>query len=105
VLTSNDFSRITVFSDLTHHTFSVFVNSNLVAQGLGSPAGLDAVSVFGVDNPADADVHAYIDDVLLATNVAEGTIDLNRDGTPDAEELDRDGLVVFGIRGTVYFFR
>jgi hypothetical protein len=104
VLQTNSFTRISVCQDLSFNPprFAVFVASNLVAQGLSSPATLSTYSSFSADNQ---DGSAYIDDVLITTALpSDLTSDLDGDGVADAYEIHNFGLTIQPI-GSVFKIR
>jgi hypothetical protein len=108
LLSSNGFTRITVFRNLDKGTFALFVAGDLVAQGLHSPNNTASYSAFGVDNRNQWFGSAYVDDVLIATNLPAGlTSDLDGDGIPDAAELQTYDLTTLWPPppGVVYRFR
>jgi hypothetical protein len=104
---SNVFTRVTVWQDLgvTPPKFAVFIASNLVAQGVSSPAGsLHSYSSFVTDN---REGNAYVDDVRITTTIPPGLdSDLNSNGLADAYEINTYGLTSeFLARGTIFKFR
>jgi hypothetical protein len=104
VLASNDFTRVTVCQDLSGAgKFAVFVSSNLVAQGLSAPATITTYSSFVANN---TDGSAYLDDVLIATDVPSGlSSDLDGDGLADAYEVNSFGLITAQPNGGVFKLR
>ncbi len=95
---TNRFSRVTVMQDLAQHTFAVFVDSNLVAQGLSAPVSLANFKSLVVQNP-DVASAAYVDDVLISTNVPPGM-------SSDATEINLYGQTIRSMTaGSVFKIR
>lgn len=95
---ANRFSRITFIQEWGHDTFAVFVDNNLVAQGLSAPATLPDYKSLVVRNPDKAH-SVYLDDVLIATNVPAGM-------PSDAYEIHAYGRTLASVPGgSIYKFR
>lgn len=104
VISSNTFTRVTVYQDLAAQRFAVFVASNLVAQGLSLPSVTSQYVSFEADNVGSRGT-AYVDEVLITTALPLGlTSDLDLDGVADAYEIHNYGLTS-QPSGTVYTFR
>ncbi len=104
-LQTNGFTRISICQDLSFNPpkFAIFVASNLVAQGLSSPANVRLYSSFSVDN---RDGSAYVDDVLISTAIPPGlTSDLDGNGIADAVEIQMAGITGVMKRGTLLLFQ
>lgn len=106
LLGTNVYRRISVCQDFNANprTFAVFVDGNLVAQGLGMPAGtINRYSSFIADNREGT---TYVDDVLITTVLPAGlTNDLDGDGFADAYEIHNYGLTALWPRGSVFKIR
>jgi hypothetical protein len=103
VMQTNRFSRVTVMQEWAHHTFAVFVDSNLVAQGLTAPAILPEYKSTVVKNPDSSSV--YVDDVHVTTSVPGGTSDSNGNNIPDAVEINFYDYARLPPAGTVFKIR
>jgi hypothetical protein len=104
-LLTNGFTRISICQDLSFNPpkFAVFIASNLVAQGLSSPANVSLYSSFSVDNQ---DGSAYLDDVLITLTIPPGlTSDLDGNGISDAVEIQIAGITGVMKRGTLLMFQ
>ena len=103
LIQSNAFTRISVYQELVHHTFAVFVAGDMVAQGLTTPANLGGYTAFALDNIFGS---TYLDDLSMASGVPVGlTSDLNHNGISDAVEISNNDVAALQSPGTVYKIR
>lgn len=103
---SNGFSRISICQDLTNAApvCAVFVDGNLVAQGLSLPVNLGQYTSLAVDNH---DGTSYVDDVFISRVVPDGlTNDLDHNGYSDAVEINTyDQTINMMPHGSIYTIR
>lgn len=103
LIPGNAFTRISVYQELVHHTFAVFVAGDLVAQGLNTPANLGGYTAFALDNIIGT---AYLDDLSMASGVPAGlTSDWNHNNIPDAVEISDNEIAALQPLGTIFKIR
>ena len=92
-MTSNGFTRVTVFQDMATARFAVFIGGKLVVEQASFPGGTDYRSL-RVDNREGITV---LDDVLITPDVPAEL------AYPEAMEIALYGSVT--VQGSIYLMR
>jgi len=106
-MTTQTWSRVTVFQDFVLKTEAVFVNGQLVLQQVPFlDSSVSAYSSVEINNNAG---QAYLDDIGIRTNLPPNMdADIDGDGYPDAREIDLVGSISLRndwVHGTTFKFR
>ncbi len=105
-MTTNAYSRVTLFLNFGSHLSAFFVGGKLVFEKVPFPAGaaIPSYSSFRAESQRG---NTYLDNVSIATNLPADllSVDSDNDGIPDVLEIqNHDSLRVMPV-GTVFKFR
>jgi hypothetical protein len=107
VVSTGTWVRVSIFEDFTAQKVALFVNGQLLRQQV--PFVSPVTSYHGL-SLSSGDGEAYMDDVKIWTNMPPGltsgaNCDLDRDGIPDALEIQNYGNLALSLQGSIYTIR
>jgi len=101
-LSSDSFTRVTIFQNFTDKEAAVFIGGTLAAQMVPFPDDVD-VNVYSSLAIHNQDGEAYLDTVTIRSDTfPTGLTDNDNDGTNDGEEIQNYGRV--DVPGTLFKF-